>query len=86
MKDLTKRYKHGDLTIIWKPSLCIHSTICWKGESGLRTVFDPMSKPWIRPDAEDPQRIIEQIKRCPSGALSYELNTFDSSSENAETQ
>ena len=31
-------------------------------------------KPWIDPDAAEPERIIETIKRCPSGALSYTLD------------
>lgn len=73
MKDITKRYTHENLTIIWKPALCIHSAKCWKGENGLKAVFDPSVKPWIKPEAASSERIIEQIKLCPSGALSYEL-------------
>lgn len=74
MKDITKKYTHGELTIIWKPSLCIHSTKCWKGENGLPSVFNPMEKPWIRPEGAEAGRIIEQIKHCPSGALSFEIS------------
>jgi uncharacterized Fe-S cluster protein YjdI len=74
MKDITKYYKNDDITIVWKPSLCTHSTVCWKGESGLASVFNPMRRPWITPDAESSNRIMEQINKCPSGALSYTLN------------
>jgi uncharacterized Fe-S cluster protein YjdI len=31
-------------------------------------------KPWINPNGASSERIIEQIKKCPSGALSYHSN------------
>ena len=67
----TFKYNNGDITIIWKPDACIHSTHCWKG---LREVFDPTRRPWIEPQAATSERIIEQIKKCPSGALSFIMN------------
>jgi uncharacterized Fe-S cluster protein YjdI len=67
----THHYTNGEVTIIWKPALCIHSGICFKG---LPAVFDPGRKPWIEADKADTQTIIEQIKKCPSGALSYKMN------------
>lgn len=67
----TKQYTNGEITIVWKPSLCTHSTNCWKAEGHLREVFNPMEKPWIKPHAATSQRIIQQVKKCPSGALSY---------------
>jgi uncharacterized Fe-S cluster protein YjdI len=74
MKDITKKYSNGEVTIVWQPSLCIHSAICWRGENGLPQVFDPSEKPWIKPGGAETKRIIEQIKKCPSGALSYFMN------------
>src|ERR1700761_5400629 len=74
MKDITKKYTNGEITIVWKPATCIHSTVCWKGKDGLLDVFNPMEKPWIKPDAATTERIIEQITKCPSGALSYYYN------------
>ena len=62
------------MTIVWKPSVCIHSTRCWKGEEGLLDVFNPREKPWIKPQGADTERIINQIKKCPSGALSFTMN------------
>ncbi len=73
-KDLTKKYSNGEVTIVWKPSLCIHSAICWRHEDSLPEVFNPKEKPWIKPEAASTERIISQIKRCPSGALSYHMN------------
>lgn len=70
---MKKTYQKDDLIINWQPEKCIHSTKCWKGVDGLMSVFNPMEKPWIKPENESKERIIEQIKRCPSGALSYEL-------------
>jgi uncharacterized Fe-S cluster protein YjdI len=66
-----KKYSNGEITVIWKPGLCQHSTNCWKG---LINVFDPRKKPWINMDGANSERIIEQVKKCPSGALSYLAN------------
>lgn len=71
MKDITKKYTNGEVTVIWKPNECIHSTICFKG---LGEVFDPRKRPWITPEGATTDKIIEQVKKCPSGALSYYLN------------
>ena len=74
MKDITKKYTNGEVTIVWQPNVCIHSAICWRGENGLSKVFNPSEKPWIKPEGAETNRIIEQIKQCPSGALSYYMN------------
>lgn len=71
MKDITKKYTNGEVTIVWKPDTCIHSAICFKG---LSEVFDPQKRPWITPEGASTERIIDQVKKCPSGALSYYLN------------
>jgi uncharacterized Fe-S cluster protein YjdI len=73
-KDITKKYSNGEITIVWKPNTCIHSTLCWKGETGLPAVFDPRVKPWIKPEGATSEKIIEHVKRCPSGALSFYYN------------
>ena len=81
MKDITKKYTNGEVTIVWKPSLCQHSTVCWKSETGLPTVFDPFKKPWITPEGGTTDNIIVQVKRCPSGALSFFKNNEGKDSE-----
>ena len=71
MEDITREYSNGEVTIVWKPGLCIHSGICFKGLPG---VFDPRRRPWIIPTNANTQQIIEQVKLCPSGALSFFIN------------
>lgn len=74
MKDITKKYTKGDLTIVWKPNVCVHSAICFKG---LPSVFDPAQRPWITPENSDTENIKSQIDKCPSGALTYEINVSE---------
>lgn len=73
-KEITKRYTNGEVTVVWKPATCIHSTICWKEATGLPDVFNPRIKPWINLDNSTTDRIVEQVKKCPSGALSFYFN------------
>ena len=70
---MIKAYKKDNLTINWEPEKCIHSTNCWKGEVGLPEVFNPRLKPWINPEGASAEKIMDHIKKCPSGALSYSL-------------
>ncbi len=72
MAELTCEYTNGEITSIWKPSLCIHATDCYVD---LPEVFDPEKRPWINPYGASTERIIAQIEKCPSGALSYRWNT-----------
>lgn len=71
MKKVTKQYTNGDVTIVWQNDLCIHSTLCWKN---LANVFNPKERPWIKPEGATTEAIIEQVKKCPSGALTYFMN------------
>jgi uncharacterized Fe-S cluster protein YjdI len=73
-RDLEKKYSNGEVTIVWKPGSCTHSANCWNGKTGLPAVFDPRKKPWIRPEGAATERIVEQVKKCPSGALSFYYN------------
>ncbi len=72
MDNITKKYSNGEVTIVWKPKECIHSGICFRG---LKDVFDPRKRPWITPEHSTTDKIIEQVKKCPSGALSYYMNS-----------
>jgi len=74
MSQQTHHYSNGEITVVWKPDTCMHSGICFKGLAG---VFDPRRKPWIQMDKATSQQIIEQVKKCPSGALTIEENTAD---------
>ncbi|CAM1364864.1 Uncharacterized Fe-S cluster protein YjdI [Tenacibaculum sediminilitoris] len=67
-KEIIKKYSNNDITVIWKPSMCIHSKKCWKG---LLQVFNPQNRPWVNMDGATTERIKKQVEECPSGALSY---------------
>ena len=67
--EIIKRYTKDGVTVVWKPSVCIHSTICFRG---LPSVFDPRRKPWVEMEGAENENIIDQVNRCPSGALSIE--------------
>jgi uncharacterized Fe-S cluster protein YjdI len=66
-----KEYSNGEVTVVWKPRSCIHSEICIKG---LPDVFQPTEKPWIKVEAASTEELINQVKQCPSGALSHYMN------------
>ena len=67
----TLKYSNGEVTVVWKPDLCIHSGNCVRG---LNEVFNSQKRPWININGAATERIIEQVKKCPSGALSYFMN------------
>ncbi|WP_053975996.1 (4Fe-4S)-binding protein [Mangrovimonas xylaniphaga] len=69
--DVTKEYSNGEVTIVWEPRKCIHSGICVKG---LPDVFQPQDKPWIKIQAASTSALVNQVKQCPSGALSFYMN------------
>lgn len=81
MKDITKKYTNGEVTIVWKPAACIHSKICWSAAAGLPAVFNPAIRPWIKPENATTLQLIEQVKKCPSGALTYFMNNEEVSNE-----
>ncbi len=37
-------------------------------------VYDPKARPWIRPENATTRELIEQVAKCPSGALSIQNN------------
>lgn len=66
-KEITKHYSNGEVTIVWQPNICQHSGICFRG---LPEVFDPRKKPWIEQHNSTTEKMVNQVKQCPSGALS----------------
>ena len=57
---------NGEITIIWKPNLCIHAGICVKT---LPKVYHPKDKPWITIENATSEELINQVQLCPSKAL-----------------
>ena len=83
MEDITKTYSNGEVTIVWRPASCIHSKICW---TGLPDVFNPRERPWIKPMAATTQALVEQVRKCPSGALSYFMNGEEDTNTHAQVE
>jgi uncharacterized Fe-S cluster protein YjdI len=71
MSESEKPYTNGEITVIWKPGVCIHSGKCVQG---LSEVFNVKNRPWIDMEGASTDRIIQQVEQCPSGALGYVRN------------
>ena len=71
-KDIIKRYSNGEITVVWQPSLCVHSGyLRARAAEGVRSA----RRPWVILDGFDTETIVNQVERCPSGALSIERVT-----------
>jgi len=71
--EIVKKYTNEEITVIWKPSLCIHAAECVKR---LPEVYNPKAKPWIKIENANTSQLKSQINNCPSGALSYQTNNI----------
>jgi len=69
--DKRDNYAGKKITIHDNRGICAHSGIC---SDGLPSVFKLRTEPWIYPDAADVESIMETIRKCPSGALSYSID------------
>lgn len=60
-----QEHKNDKLVVRYDPAICIHAGECVRG---LPSVFSLSRKPWIDVNGAPAAAIIEQVKRCPSGA------------------
>jgi uncharacterized Fe-S cluster protein YjdI len=63
----THEYNNGEITVLWKPKVCVHAGICVRT---LPMVYNPKARPWINLENATTEEIISQVRQCPSGALS----------------
>lgn len=70
MAEKVKRYSSDEVTVIWKPEKCVHSEKCFRG---LPEVFNPEERPWVKIEGAATEDIVNQVRLCPSGALSFEM-------------
>ena len=63
-------YEGRRITIHDNRGLCAHAGRCTEG---LPAVWRMKQEPWIDPEAAPVEEIIETIRKCPSGALSYSI-------------
>lgn len=66
-----KDYRGKEITVHFNLGVCSHDGSCVRM---LPAVFNINCRPWIMPDNGNCESIIDTIKHCPSGALSYTLN------------
>ena len=76
--DKVKSYAGPGITIHDNRSVCMHAAHC---TGGLPTVFKYGERPWIDPAGAIPQQIVETVRHCPSGALSYTLEGTEPKAE-----
>ncbi len=68
--DKLEHYRGSRITIHDNRFICSHAGYC---TDQLASVFKYGQEPWIDPDGAEVAAIIEAVRRCPSGALSYSL-------------
>ncbi|QIE60815.1 (4Fe-4S)-binding protein [Rasiella rasia] len=71
MKTYDNEFTNGEITVKYQPKICTHAEACAKG---LSEVFRTTVLPWIDLEGAETTKIIKQIQKCPSGALSFCYN------------
>ena len=74
MADKRDNYEGKQIVIHDNRSICAHAGSC---TDGLPSVFRMKQEPWIDAQQASAEAIIETIRRCPSGALSYTVEDIE---------
>ena len=80
-RDKRQDYVGKGITIHDNRSICSHAGFC---TDRLASVFRMKTKPWIDPDGAGVGEIIEAVRRCPSGALSYSIDGVEHRDQDRE--
>ena len=72
--DQRDNYVGDKITIHDNRGVCAHAGRC---TDGLAAVFHLNEEPWIFPNSADTDEIIKTINQCPSGALSYSIDSVE---------
>jgi len=78
-KNKRKDYVGKKITIHDNRRICSHAAEC---VNNLPSVFKLNSRPWIEPDAAEVNKIIDTVLKCPSGALSYSIDSIEYGDQN----
>ncbi len=70
-KGRSRSYSNDEVTVFWRPELCIHSANCLIGLPG---VFDSSERPWVNIRGASSKEIMKTVDTCPSRALLYLKN------------
>ena len=65
-----RTYRGQQVTVYYDARRCTHFAECVRGAPD---VFDVRKRPWVQPDNGSAEFVAEVIRRCPTGALHYEL-------------
>jgi CDGSH-type Zn-finger protein len=79
IKDKRKDYVGKKITVHDNRRICSHAAEC---VNNLPSVFKLNARPWIEPDAAPFEEIINTIRKCPSGALSYSIDGIEHRDQN----
>ena len=74
IKNKRRDYVGKEITIHDNRRICSHAKEC---VNNLPSVFKLGSKPWIDSDGSKVQDIINTVRKCPSGALSYSIGDIE---------
>jgi len=74
VKNKRRDYVGKEITIHDNRKICSHAKEC---VNNLPSVFKLGSKPWIDSDGSKMQDIINTVRKCPSGALSYSIDGIE---------
>lgn len=70
-KDRVVSYRGKRITVGDNRAVCSRDGSCYRESP---EVFLPAKFKWVKPDAAPIEEIIETIKQCPSGSLSYKID------------
>jgi uncharacterized Fe-S cluster protein YjdI len=63
-------YSTDQITVTFDPTRCIHAAECIRAQP---QVFDSRRLRWIQPALAPAAEVAEAVRRCPTGALHYEI-------------
>lgn len=69
-----KSYVGKKITVHDNRRICSHAAECIKN---LPSVFKLNARPWIDADGANSEDMVNTIRKCPSGALSYSFDDFE---------
>lgn len=72
--DARESYAGAEITIHDNRGICAHAGAC---TDGLPSVFRLKQEPWIDPAGASAPDIVDTVRKCPSGALSYSIDGIE---------
>ena len=81
-KDKRNNYVGKEITVHDNRGVCAHIGNC---TANLSSVFNSKAKPWIDANGAEAKTIIETVRSCPSGALSYSIDDVEGYEERDPT-